>query len=605
MMKAALGISTQDKPISPSEGSLLQILTDLKHEIRQLEVPYCFAAARRRKIVEGAKNLIEVLGISSVELHLDIKLLLQHDNDNTSKTHSESQKVQNAATNENKLLTDALPAKSLGTDFLTRCEDHISRLRIAKSEKLLRSRELQQKITELIGEMHLNYSQSLQLIQGWIKKNGPSHLPWWDSKFAENLLHDIAQMKSLPSSTGNLSQHLELIDKALTSSADSRRSMSEALKSVIEHAQKTLLDIVGREIDASEAYTGFHDALFRMPPLSKDLILSCISELEALIDGTEAMTQSETEALTVVWEALKISQKDRMNFWGILEKSGSNSGVKNDHLFFEKFSGTAASSNEEWMVEAAASAGNFNHILEKRLKKLEGINNEVERLRSKQDMKSRILSLDSEIRIMNTKLLEFEEVKCAKRRLPTKKNGGAAPLKGERFRKQMKSKFLANLKQLVNLLRSWESRENALFDDSLLSDDVRELLKKGPDQIGNALEMRTNLMPLRTKNALVAKKRSHEGPGSGRRAEKECSRPASRLTPKKRTTPRRGRKDIDFVGKRKVEENTSSGLRKRDGNCNYDERIRSPKMKKRKHASVALPFGTILTDTPTKTRDNI
>ena len=71
--------------------------------------------------------------------------------------------------------------------------------------------------------------------------------------------------------------------------------------------------------------------------------------------------------------------------------------------------------------------------------------------------------LDSEIRIMNAKLIDFEELQCNKQRLLSKKNGGAGLLKEERFRKQMQSKFVSNLKQLANLLKLLgEAREDAI-----------------------------------------------------------------------------------------------------------------------------------------------
>jgi hypothetical protein len=383
---------------------------------------------------------------------------------------------------------------------------------------------------------------------------------------------------------------------------------------VIEHAQKTLLNIVGREIDASEAYADFHDALYRLPRLSKDLITSCISEVEALIDGIEAMTQSETEALIVVWDALKIPPGERRNFWGILEKSESKMETSDKNPFFEKFSGSAFSS-EEWMVDAIATATNTNDTLDIRLKKLEQIHQEVERLRSKQDIKSRILSLDSEIRIMNTKLLDFEELQCNKQRLLTKKNGGAALLKEERFRKQMQGKFAANLKQLVSLLRSWERKENASFDDSLLSDDVRELLKTDPNQMDNWVEKRTKLMTLRTVKAQTPRKRTFEASNSSsrRHVEKNSSRHASGLTPPTKrmatsSSVRIGsssRADTNSVSNLRKQDQKSLGLRVRDVNNGDDGSSRSPKRQKRKKALISLPpFGRILADSPTQNNDN-
>ena len=601
MMKAALVLSIGECHSCHGNRTLTQTLMDLHKQVRSLEIPYRFAAARRRKIVEEVKKLSDILGLSTSELHKDLKLLLQHANneDRTNQRNTEE---------DANTLDNVLPANCLETEFLTRCEGHISEMRVEKSEMLLKSREHHQQIAVFMTEMHLNEIQSLSLIGDWIKRNGAIHPKWWDSKIAEGILCDVSIAKFLPLSSANHSQHLELINRAMSSSAESRRSASERLKAVIEHAQKTLLNIVGREIGASEAYAGFHNALFQMPPLSKDLILSCISELESLIDGIEAMAQTETEALTVVWEALKVSQKERRDFWGVLEKSKSTAGLDNENPFSEMSIGVASSS-EGWMINVIKSATNLNRTLKRRLRKLEGINNEVERLRSKQDIKSQILSLDSEIRIMNAKLLDFEELKCNKQRLLTKKIGGTTLLKEERFRKQMQNKFLAKLKQLVNLLRSWESKENTRFDDSLLSDDVRELLKEDTDQMENWVDMRTKLMRLRTVKAPVLKNRTNEVSSlRNQQVERHNSRHVTRLSPprKRRAPPiakskMSSRTDTKLSNEKHADDHKKSDVRIRSG-VKIGEQ--SPKRRKRKLNSVPLPFGSILADTPRKERND-
>lgn len=618
MMKKALGLPTEESSDSLGKRTLIQTLTTLREQVRTLEVPYRFAAARRCKLVEGVRNLSGILGLPAAELHKDLTLLLQHDENKALTTSKAFGEQKNNAENKNPL-DNALPAKSLETEFLSRCEGHVSELRIAKSEMLLKSRERQANIAVLMTEMHLNESQSLSLIGDWIKRNKSSRPKWWNSKLGESILSDLARAKFLPLSSANHSQHLELMNTAMSSSAESRRTISETLKSVIEHAQKTLLNIVGREIDASEAYAGFHDALFRMPPLSKDLVVSCLSELESLIDGIEAMAQTETEALTVVWEALKVSQEERRDFWAKLEKSKSNSGLENENEFSEKSIG-AISSSEGWMTNSVTKATNLNRTLKRRLRKLEGINIEVERLRSKQDTKSQILSLDSEIRIMNAKLLDFEELKCNKERLLTKKTGGATLLKEERFRKQMQNKFLVKLKQLVNLLRTWESNGNGPFDDSLLSDDVRELLKEDTDQMENWVDMRTKLMRLRTIKAPVLKNRTNEVFSlRSRQMDRHNSRHATGLTPpKKRRAPATSATSKPSSGKRRAPPIATTGkpssgtlvhsLNKKsvvDQN-NTDLRThkgvaigeQSPKRRKRQPKSVSMPFGSILADSP-------
>ena len=601
MTKRALGLSYEEHRGSHSR-TLTKTLNDLKEELRKLEVPYRFASARRRKLIEGATSLSTTLGLSTSELHDDLKVLLQH---GTGEDRNVSKQWGNKdSTNEDTKLgmEDSLPAKCLETAFLTRCEGHVSELRVAKSEMLLKSRDHQQKIAVFMTKMHLNTKQSLSLIGDWVKRNVAQNPAWWDSKLADEILSDLSQGKYLPLSSAKHSKHLELMNRAMSSSAESRQSVSETLKSVIEHAQKTLLGIVGRDIDASEAYAGFHNAIVRMPPLSKNLIQACNSELESLIDGIEALAQTETEALTVVWEALKVSQKERREFWSMLEKSKSSAGLDNENPFSNKTI-SGISSHEGWIVNAVQSATTLNRTLKRRLRKLEGINNEVERLRSKQDTKSQILSLDSEIRIMNAKLLDFEELKCNKERLLTKK-GGATLLKEERFRKQMQTKFLAKLKQLVSLLQSWESKEKARFDDSLLSDDVRELLKEDTDQMDSWVDMRTKLMRLRTVKAPVLRNRTNEiSSHRSQQMARHNSRHGTGLPP---PTPPRKRKAPPIPRSKSSSRTTSKVSNDKPENelKNSKVRVRSAvdigeqSPKRRKRSPAALPFGSILADSP-------
>jgi len=601
MMGAALGILVHQDDSNIEETSLLLTLKKLRDEVSSLEVPYRFAAARRRKIVEAAIDLSTTLGMSSVNLHKDLQVLLEHGRNIPS---TKDGKESCAST---PISCIALPSNCLETEFLTRCDNHVTEMRVAKSEMLLKSREYQQMIADLIGEMHLNdREEALELVENWINQNEHANPKWWNSKLSGNILYDVGRMKFLSNSSPIISQHLELLCKALSSLADCRRSFSVTLKSVIENAQKTLLDIVGREIDASQAYAGLHDALFRLPPLSKDLILSCITELEVLMDGIEAMTQSEIEALTVVWGALKVSSENRRNFWGMLEKSGSKIEPSTKNQFIARLSGSTSSS-EAWLVDAIARATDINDKINMRLKKLEKIHEKVEKLRSKQDIKSQILSLDSEIRIMNTTLLDFEELKCNKQRLLSKKNSGAALLKEENFRKQMQTKFSSSLQQLVTLLRSWERKENISFDDSLLSDDVRDLLKEDPDKMENWVQRRTELMTLRTVKSQTPRKRAFESSDSTsyRHAKREKNvRHVTGLTPPVKRVTSITRKDTKNKKARILSINTMMQKNKaHNGKHSIDESSRCPK-KQEKAASI-LPFGRILADSPTNNNENI
>jgi hypothetical protein len=144
--------------------------------------------------------------------------------------------------------------------------------------------------------------------------------------------------------------------------------------------------------------------------------------------------------------------------------------------------------------------------LEARLFKLQKIHAEVEQLRDRQDSKSKIMSLDTQVRILNAQLQDFEDKKCNKQRLITKKTTSSSLLQEERFRKQMQLKFSSKLGQLVSMLKSWKGNESSLFDQELLSDDVKVILRNSD---------RNEFMHLRTVEYKSSSKRpadvQHEG----------------------------------------------------------------------------------------------
>lgn len=616
-MRKALGSSVANYESQRDDSRTLQeTLALLRRTAQELGIPYRFASARRERILKDAKELATALGLCLSELPADLKVLMKS-KDHWSGSEDTNWNMPDSMTHSNDEDSVALPFNCLQTDFLTSCEGHVMQLRVKKSENLVRIRELQQLVTDLVGHMHLNGRQALELVEESMQRNVFRTPTWWDPTLAGNLLLDIAQMKFFSSSSTKMSDHMEWVHTVLSSAAHSRRTISDALKLEIERAQRTLLDIVGREIDASDAYAGFHDALFRLPSSSKDLIVACVSEMEALVDGIEAMTQSEIEALTVVWEALKILPADRRNFWGMVEKAESQGSI----ILFK----AASPFCEEWMETSIQKATAVYGNMDKRLQKLKTIHKEVEKLRSKQDTKSQILSLDSEIRIMNAKLLDFEEFQCDKKRLLTKKNGGATLLKEERFRKQMQGKFSSNLGQLASLLRSWEVQEGATFDASLLSDDVRMLLDE-PGKMENWVERRTQFMALRTVKSQTPMKRPNESSNSApSRVDKRGARQSTGLTP-----PRKKAAAARKVFRNRSSDDTSTtssestvsklkmvqALRRNEGNALQEpalndqqrmdlddvtsaKRVTSPKRPKKKQknsGSPLPPFGRILSD---------
>ena len=554
-MQSALGISPSIIDLKKS-GTLFGSLEILNAEVHRLEPEIRDASNRRNMIYEDAVALSNSMGISTSQLTSNLQELIDqghfsldlpdHSNESSSNHNSGS-----GVEDDEQSLPDVARSKEtigglmgipegsveesrnveivirrLDEEFLSSCENDVTKLRLKKSEILVQNQELQHAASVLAKEMHLNTNDVLELVE----KNQSTYsggLPiWWRNGVANEVSRALLTPGIPPGVTEGHKQHLVLIHDVLAKISRGRRSLSMALRGIVERAQKTLLNIVGRELDASEAYASFHDALFRLPAVSNELINACISEMDALAAGVEAMTQSEIEALSVVWEAMNISPTDRRSFWGEVDVFVTDMGNKVNP--FDEAARLCSKDIDGWVHEAVNRAMNGYRLLENRLFKLEKIHEEVEKLRSRQDSKSRILSLDSEVRILNAKLLDFEDLQCSKERLLSKKSGGSSLLiKEERFRKQMQGKFVSKVQQLASLLQTWKKEEKADFDASLLSDDVR-LLLSNPDK----METRFELMPLRL--TTPARKRHAESSSAGNnegRLNNRSSRYKSNITP--------------------------------------------------------------------------
>jgi hypothetical protein len=385
----------------------------------------------------------------------------------------------------------------LSEDFLSACEQDVAKLRAQKAQMLVHNAQIQNATFQLVSDMNVAEDQLLPLVKHSMRRRLATMPSWWNDSSADTVVRAVSSEGGVIRVGVSFNLHLMAIHESLASLAKSRRELSDKLRDLVERAQKTLLATVEGEIEVIEAYSSFHDALFRLPALSKERINSCTGEIDALLAGVEAMTQSEIEALSVVWETLNISSSDRGKFWGEVEDSmsalQSNPGGPVD-----KAVQLCAVDGEEWVLNTIKAATKSYRQLEARLFKLERIHKQVETLRSQQDAKSKMISLDSEIRILTSKLSEFEEKKCNKQRLLTKKTGSGNLLKEEKFRKQMQQKYTAKVEELAKLLQAWSGdNENRNMAANLLSDEVRMLLAN-PDNMNTWVEKRTEFMHLRT-----------------------------------------------------------------------------------------------------------
>jgi predicted nucleic acid-binding Zn-ribbon protein len=597
-MQRALGLST-NRMGAEVDMKLLKRLDWLKQEQDKLRPAFASAVERREKIAQDAEELTHSMALSSEALSHELRTLLQE------KTGLSSD--------------DVTPSyRDLSNNFLSRCEEDVSSLRLRKARILVRNTEVKNDAHKLVQEMNLCEEDVINMSIHSIKQRLEELPSWWDQASARTVASCIVQSNGIINATQTFSSHMEIFHESLSSIANGRRKLSSVLREIVTRAQKTLLDTVDQELDASEAYASFHDALFRLPALSKEFVEACITEIDALISGVEAMSQSEIEALTVVWEALNVSMSERGKFWTEIDES-TKAMESSTESPFDAVLRICVLDKEQWVLAAVKNSRSSYRKLEARLFKLERIHREVEKRRSRQDSKSRIISLDSELRLLSARLSDFEDKKCNKQRLLTKKSGSSALLKEERFRKQMQGKYASSLEQLASLLKKWKEEEGHSFDPNLLSDEVRALLNNA-DGADNWVEKRTEFMHLRTVKS--AMKRKPERPTRLTPPRKRQVKPNLLLrngvegedgkrrdlriapSPSKSSSKPKPLEPLSALKKRKAEnksgkpKNTlASKLRK----VAAPESATKPSASRNKRESTTLlPFGNVLSGTPTE-----
>lgn len=538
-------LDTIEARSTDGHASLSQRLAETRKQFEAIQPIYQRAVERSSKLMEQAKSLQRDLEIPTTDLSNDLRTLLSLRSgsllpDDESNPSSESD-------NEYRFSQG-----SFKETFLASCEREISSLRLRKSEILVSNLELQKAASSLAEEMHLE-ARDIVSMTLHVVENKMVQLPLcWSVDALDPVSVAVATCdRGLLQVSPSFTEHLKTIHDVLTKVASVRRSLSSALKDAVEQAQKSLLNTVGGELSASEAYSSFHEALFRLPQLSMEHIDACITELNALAAGVDTLTQSEIEALTIVWEALSVGSDERGKFWVEVDDLTTRDDEKSP-CPFNAYEELCTNDPDKWVVDAMENARTANKTLRKRLYKLELIHGKVEQLRAKQDRKSKIISLDSEIRILNAKLDDFEEKKCSKQRLLTKKAGSSTLLKEERFRKQMQSTFASKLEALANLLHSWKSEERESFDSCLLSEEVRSLLEK-PQKTESLVEERTEFMHLRTVKSKTTGKRPVEGSQAISRTD-GVTLSRSALSPSRlrsAATPRHSQKEVTGTSRKR------------------------------------------------------
>jgi len=388
----------------------------------------------------------------------------------------------------------------LSDEVLNECERDLKELRQFKAKLLVQNNELALKTRTLIDQMNLSNQEIVSLVSKLAKNKNEETLHWWDSLTAEEVSNTLSISQSIMKVNGAFTKHLLFFNDSLETIAQPRRILSEKLRIEIEKIHRTLLRIVDSEGDTNEANESFQAAFLTLPPLSLDYVNACIGEMNKQIAPVENMTNSEIETLTILWEEMNVNSSERARFWTEVDEMITKLEAEKNKLFDDVLHESSSKDAEDWMICTIKDASKAYHILDLRIQKLCKVHEMVKKLITKKDVKSNIISLDSELRVISAGLAEFEEKAGNKHRLLTKKLSSSSFLKEERFRKQSQIKFASKLELLCNLLQEWEKCEGQEFDVKILSEDVRNLVMDS-DKMQTLVKERTKFMHLRTVNS--------------------------------------------------------------------------------------------------------
>jgi outer membrane murein-binding lipoprotein Lpp len=661
-MHDVLGIELQ---LPSSYNSLSNELATLESKLRKIQPQFDAAVERRARLLNEITNLASDFGETNLSDNL-IQLAQQKSTGGPKRARSHSitaqQRVSMASSREGraKLLQnveamisglemingeatagdstsaselDSMKSGSLSEAFLDDCEREIKKMKHVRSDRLLSNVEKCDHLRSMSKQMHVGRNDLPSIVAYGIRKRKQGVPSWWDERMPEIVYCALFRQGSILVNE-SFTLHLTLMLQTLQAVSHGRQLLSSALRTVIDESHGALLATAEGcgMVNAEDLSRSLQEALQHLPPLSKEHSQACIDEMQMLNEAAEAVAQSEVETLTVLWEGLNVSSNQRGRFWGELEDSTTKLLIKTagpfDHIRRE-----CPPEVEEWVLNSISEATKVQKSLRIRVMKLRRIQEEVERLKKKQDAKNGIMSLNSELNVLNAKLVDFEEKAGDKQRLLNKKANSSLLLEEERYRKQMQAMFVSKLEALRQQLAVWEENEGQIDDADMLSEVVKSMLENS-HRIDAWMNEKTRLMHLRTtktsrlRENMIAERSASAGsrPGSISTTRSKGSPTKSQAMFNQRSRPTRSTSSTSDKYspksyKKSPSDSTSSssaGDRKPKRNeplfsssLNLQEQSRDVTPKKPLHvnissekAPVLLPFGDLLADTPSKEKEN-
>jgi hypothetical protein len=508
--RAAIERSLQLKTDAKSLVDDLSIGDELSSNLQMLLINNRFTPTKKRAslITDQQRMSMETSREARSKMLKNVEQMMKNmqtiDEKSSLKDHDEKS---NHHTDESKERSEY---GNLSTLFLDECEEDIKRLRLQKSERLLSNSESLEQINVITKQMHIGSNDLSSIVNHALKRRNRVLL-WWDESVAKTV-YDALSKKGHILVDGAFAKHLNVIFDTINGVSKGRQLLSDSLSKVIHEGHAAVLATAkGCGMNVDDLAQSLHEALFNLPPLSNEYVTACIDEMQMLVTAADTISQSEVETLTVLWEGLNRSSSDRGRFWEELDRE-LNQIEMSTASPFDNVLKDCSLDVEEWVLKLSKDAMKVNRMLSVKVFKLNRIHQEVEKLKLTQEAKNGIMSLNSELKLLSAKLIDFEERAGDKQRLLNKKGNSTSLLEEERFRKQMQTLFVTKLESLRQMLSRWESKEGIIEDDDLLSEVVKSMLLHDKTRFMHLrTTANTNLRP--TLESERANTRPSSGPG--------------------------------------------------------------------------------------------
>ena len=274
-MDSYSSITSVSQSIEDQTKALNYCINEIRHEFEN-------ALARCKALITSTNALVSELNLDENAISPNLKQLLLHG--------KQLLKSSSSSASSEPILCDS---------FLDSCEKEIKKLKLLKSDRLLSTVDLFNKLRSIAAEMDASPKELTSMALYCIKRR--SYLPeWWSSRVWEQVEGAFSKQGSDQTATEAFIAHLKLLVDTTESITHGRRLLSDALKAVVDESHEVILATAeGCEMDVMDLYQSLQDTLSRLPPLSKQHVKGCLDEMKMFTAAAESIAQSEIETLTV------------------------------------------------------------------------------------------------------------------------------------------------------------------------------------------------------------------------------------------------------------------------------------------------------------------